>query len=126
MKRLLVAFILVLAVLGIVGIASAQQAIAVDIAKAKLVWVWSQGTGGVPTEFRIKCGQTAGTYTKTTALTNIALRELAIATAISGVGNWYCIHTAANEFGESASTAEVNFRAGAVPAAASSLVIQAQ
>lgn len=123
MQRLLIACVLVLA---FAGTSWGQQAIAVDIAKAKLVWVWTQGTGGVPTEFRIKCGNSPGTYTKTTVVSNVALRELAIATAITGVGNWYCVHTAANEFGESAATAEVNFRAGAVPAAASSLVIQAQ
>ena len=123
MKRVLIALALVLA---FAGTSFAQQAIAVDISKAKLVWTWTQGTGGVPTEFRVKCGQTAGTYTKTTTLTNIALRELAIATAITGVGNWFCTGTVANEFGESAAAAEVSFRAGAVPAGMGSLVIQAQ
>lgn len=106
--------------------AFAQQAIAVDIAKAKLVWTWSQGTGGVPAEFRIKCGNTSGSYTKTTPVTNIALRELAIATAINGVGTWFCVATAANEFGESGATAEITFRAGAVPTSPATLVIQAQ
>lgn len=125
MKRFVV-IALSLAVLGWVVPSFAQQSIAVDIAKAKLVWTFTQGTGGVPTEFRIKCGQTAGTYTKTTAVTNIVLRELAIATAISGIGTWFCIGTSANEFGESGATSEVSFRAGAVPAALGSLVIQAQ
>jgi hypothetical protein len=106
--------------------AFAQQSIAVDIAKAKLVWTWAQGTGGVPTEFRIKCGTNSGTYTKTTAVTNIVLREVAIATAISGVGTWFCVGTSANEFGESGATAEVSFRAGAVPVSMGTLVIQAQ
>ena len=106
--------------------AFAQQSIAVDIDKAALVWTWAQGSGGVATEFHIKCGTVSGTYTKTTVVTPITTKTLAIKTAITGVGQWYCVATAANEFGESGATAEVGFRAGAVPVAPGTLVIQAQ
>ena len=95
----------------------AQTVISVDITKAKLSWTWAQGTGGLATEFRVKCGQSTGVYSKTTVLSDITIKELAVSAAITGPGNWFCAVTAANQFGESGPSNEVPFAAGDVPVA---------
>lgn len=105
--------------------AAGQTIIAVDINKAKLYWTWTKGTGGDATEFRVKYGQATGTYTKTTPVPAPATTT-ALVSAIAGPGQWYCVVTAANEFGESPPSNEIAFRAGQVPSSPNDLVIQAQ
>ena len=101
----------------------AQTVISVDITKARLVWTWTQGTGGAVTEFRVKCGSTTGIYTKITILTDPTARFVTILSAITGPGNWFCVVSAANQFGESANTNEVSFAAGQQPVGPSGLQI---
>ena len=123
MKRLWLALTLIGLLAGPI---QAQTVISVDITKANLSWSWTQGTGGTIAEFRVKCGNVAGTYTKTTILADPAIRSVAVATAITGPGNWFCVVSAANQFGESGNSNEVNFAAGNVPVAPSGLQIIAQ
>ena len=104
----------------------AQAVISVDITKARLAWTWTQGTGGAVAEFRVKCGPSAGTYTSTTVLTDPAARSVPVQQVVSGPGNYFCVVTAANQFGESGASNEVPFSAGNVPVAPSGLQITAQ
>jgi len=83
--------------------AQAQTTIAVDLNRAKLTWQWAQGAApddGMAAEFRMKCGPTAGNYTKVTTISNPVTREIAVKDAITGSGNWFCVVTAANQFGD--------------------------
>ena len=107
------------------GAALAQNVVAVNIQKAKLTWAWSQGTGSATSEFRVKCGASTGVYTVTTPVT-FPTQELAVKSAISGVGPWFCVVVAANQFGESAPSNEVSFLAGDVPGGATNLTVLAQ
>lgn len=118
--------LLILALLLVASPAWAQAVISVDIAKARLAWTWAQGTGGAVTEFRVKCGPAAGTYTSTTVLADPGARSVPVQQVVSGPGAYFCVVTAANQFGESASSNEVPFAAGNVPAAPSGLQITAQ
>ena len=104
----------------------AQTILNVDITRARLSWNWTQGTGGAAAEFRIKCGPTAGTYTSTTVLADPAARSVPVQQVVSGPGTYFCIVTAANQFGESGPSNEVPFVAGNAPAAPSGLQITAQ
>ena len=105
--------------------AQAQTSVAVDINKAKLMWDWTQGTGGVPAEFLVKCGTTSQNYTRITSVAP-TLRELSVSSAITGSGNWFCTVSAANQFGESANGNEVPFVAGAVPSSPTNMRVTAQ
>ena len=106
--------------------ADAQAVISVDITKARLSWTWTQGTGGAVTEFRVKCGPSAGTYTSTIVLADPAARSVPVQQVVSGPGNYFCVVIAANQFGESGPSNEVPFAAGNAPAAPSGLQITAQ
>lgn len=125
MKRLWLIGIVCAVLLGLAASTDAQTIVSVNINKAKLVWDWTQGTGGTADEFRVKCGQTSGTYTKITSVAP-TLRELAVSTAIAGNGNWFCVVTAANSFDESGPSSEVPFVAGVGPSSPSNLRLQAQ
>lgn len=119
-------FLLALALVGFMGgIGEAQTSISVDINKAKLQWSWSQGTGSPADEFRVKCGPSSGNYTKTTVVPS-PTTEVAVSSAIGGLGAWFCVVTAANQFGESAPTNEISFVAGTIPGAPSGLQVVAQ
>jgi hypothetical protein len=124
--RKIIGSALVLAGLGLAALSYAQTTVAVDISKAKLAWSWSQGSGSAATQFIVKCGTTTGVYTKITSLTDVTARSVPISTAIAGPGTWFCVVTAANQFGESAPTNEVSFNAGSIPVSATSLTVQAQ
>lgn len=121
MPRILLALLLALAV---AAPALAQTVIAVDINKAKLLWDAGVG-GGVPTEYRVKCGTTTGVYSKTT-LVAFPTREVTVKAAIAGEGNWFCVVTAANAIGESGPSNEVAFLAGTPPSVPVNLRLQAQ
>lgn len=118
--------IFLLAILLLAFANADAQTVQVDINRAKLSWNWSPDVGGVaPTEFRMKCGTTAGTYTKITTI-GAAVREMAVKDAISGAGNWFCVVVAANSFGESGGSNEIPFAAGAAPVGKISLLMLAQ
>ena len=104
----------------------AQTVLSVDITRAQLSWNWTQGTSGAVAEFRVKCGPTASTYTSTVVLADPAARSVPVQQVVSGPGTYFCIVTAANQFGESGPSNEVPFVAGNAPAAPSGLQITAQ
>ena len=122
--KTLILTLCVLALSVVSGVA--QTTISVDIDKATLSWTWTQGTGGSVSEFRMKCGQTTGIYTKVTVLAVPVARSMPVKTAIAGPGNWFCAVTAANQFGESGPSNEIAFAAGNVPIAPTGLQIIAQ
>lgn len=99
------------------------QPIIVDLNRAQLAWQWSKGTGSDVNEFRVKCGQSSGAYTKVTVYPNPAQRTAQVRDVIAGSGVWYCIVTAANQYGEAASN-EVPFDAGAAPSSPFNLQVQ--
>ena len=114
MKKKIINGLLMAALLAATSV-GAQTTVAVDINKAKLAWTWSQGSGSAATQFIVKCGPTTGNYTKITSVTDVTVRQLPVIQAISGPGTWFCVVTAANQFGESAPTSEVTFNAGSIP-----------
>ena len=112
MKQL---FLVLLAALALATAAEAQT-VQVDINRATLFWTWTPDTtSGAVDEFRTKCGNQTGTYTRITSV-GPTLRELAVKSAITGPGNWFCVVTAANAVGESGPSNEVPFVAAASPA----------
>lgn len=114
MKRAMVA----IGVLLVPAMAWGQQA--VDLNTAKFQWDWTQGTGGAATEFRIKCGPTAGNY-PTVVPVPPTIRQYPINQVIGGSGTYFCVITAANQVGESAPSGEVFFAAGVTPSIPSNL-----
>jgi hypothetical protein len=100
------------------GVLAAQTV--VDLSKAKFYWDWTQGTAGPATEFRIKCGPAVGTYPTIVAVSP-TLRVFPVNQVIGSSGSYHCIITAANQYGESAPSAEVFFAAGVAPSSPSNL-----
>ena len=85
----------------------------IDLNAASFYWDWSPGPSGeAVTEFRIKCGPTAGQYPNVTVVANPIARSFPVKNAIGGTGAYHCVLTAANSYGESPPTAEVFFVAG--------------
>ena len=87
------------------------SAATVNIETNELAWDWSQGTGGMVEEFRIKAGPSSGNYTRTTVIPDPNARTLDILTAIGNTGTWFVIATAANTAGESDPSNEISFDA---------------
>lgn len=126
MIRVMLGLFVLIWLMFMVRFAWAQTTISVDIAKAKLVWDWTQGTGGLVGEFRAKCGNITGSYSVVTVIVDPAQRMVPIKMVITEPGKWFCVVTAANEFGESAPSNEVNFAAGVVPVSPANNRVQAQ
>lgn len=101
------------------------QAAVFDIAKAKLIYTWTQGTGGMVTQFNARCGISTGSYNILVVFTDPALRSMPINKIITVPGKYFCVVSAANLAGESAYSNEVSFDVGVVPGAPASLIIQA-
>jgi hypothetical protein len=119
---------LVVIALAVLASHADAQSISIDLNRAKLTWGWSQGappTDGIPAEFLVKCGPSSGNYTNISTVL-YPVMEQPVRSAIGGTGSWFCVVTAANDFGESAVSNEVFFAAGAVPSSPSNLTIQAQ
>jgi hypothetical protein len=119
MKDLL-AGLLILAIgfsaqLWIVKSATAQANISVDIRKTAFTWNFAQGTGGAPTEFRIKCGAKSRQYTVVKVLSDTSLREYPILDVVPSAGRWFCAGTAVNQYGETQISNEAMFDAGDIP-----------
>ena len=124
-------FLAMFAVVWVANPAHAQNAVIVPLSTAKLTWNWAKGTqvgvnDGDVTEFRMKCGPSAGQYTKTTVIANPAAREIQVASVVDAPGTYFCVVTAANSIGESGPSNEVNFIAGSLPASATGLTIESQ
>lgn len=102
----------------------AQVLIAVDIDRQSLSWDAPVG-GGAVGEYRVKCGSISGNYTKITPVaapaTSIPVRD-----AIDGLGAWFCVVTAANQFGESGPSNEITFEAGMKPGAPTGLILRGE
>lgn len=103
-----------LLLLGMLVPVPAVAQTSIDINAANFYWDWTQGTGGVVAEFRIKCGTVVGTYPIVTIVTNPGARSFPVKNAVPGQGLWHCILTAANAVGESPPTADLPFVAGAI------------
>lgn len=86
----------------------------VNLATATLRWDYTQGSSPA-TEFRVKCGPATNNYTRTTAVADVTTRTVSIRAVIGGSGVWFCRAFAANKFGESAGSNEVNFDGGDSP-----------
>lgn len=122
MNKLLLSLLLILAASTI---ANAQTTIAVNINTAVLQWNAPTG-GAAPTEYRVKCGTAAGTYTLPPAVVQAPTTSVPVKSAIPSSGNYFCVVSAANQFGESPNSNEVVFQAGDVPLAPTNLVIQSK
>jgi len=113
------------------AVAQAQTVVAVDIAKGKLQFSWAQGSGGMPTFFKSKCGTSSGTYGTSFSQSfvqssdNLYTIPVSAATANSP-GTYFCVVVAGNPVGESPPTNEISFFAGTVPAAPIGLGVLAQ
>ena len=112
--------------IAVPALAPAQQSVSVDITKATLSWTWTQNGGSAVTEFHAKCGAATGVYSKTTILSDPATRAHPIQDLIAGPGEWFCVVTAANAFGESGPSNEIHFFAGSRPDGALTLQLAAQ
>jgi hypothetical protein len=123
MKTLLI----VLALLALSASAANAQT-KVNINVANLSWQWTQGAtpnAGIPEEFRVKCGQSAGVYSKVTTLIGSLIRSVAVRTAIGGNGSWYCVVTAWDDTaGESGPSNEVFFSAGEPASSPTNLIVK--
>jgi len=110
MKRWLIAALLVV---GMAASAFGQTVPKVSFQKGTLSWDYTQGTSPA-TEFRMKCGVATNTYTKITVVP-VTQKVVNVNLAIPAVGTYFCVVTAANEYGESNASNEVNFTAGNAP-----------
>jgi len=126
------AAIILLFLLGLLpAVAQAQTVTAVDITKAKLQFSWVQGSGGLPTYFKSKCGVSSGNYVTSfsqgfaQSSTDLYTIPVSAATA-SSPGTYFCVVLAGNPVGESAPTNEISFFAGTVPGAPAGLGLLAQ
>ena len=112
--------------LGAAAIGLAQTQVSVDINKAKLTWSYNTADQASINQFIVKCGPTSGNYTKVTSVQDVTARSLAVKTAITGPGTWFCVVTAANADAESAPTNEVSFKAFTPPPAPTGLGVLLQ
>jgi hypothetical protein len=97
------------------ALASAQSQ-SVDINKASFSWAWAQGTGGSVDSFTIKCGPTSGNYNAFSQITDPTARTLPVKNVVgNNNGNYFCVISASNAFGESPNSSEIFFGVGAVP-----------
>jgi len=91
------------------------------LATAKFSWNWSQGMtplDGMVKEFRVKCGAASGQYTIVKAFADPAVRSVLASDVLTQVGQYFCVVTAANEFGEGPPSNEVVTSLGRIPAPA--------
>lgn len=106
------------------GPAFAQVLIAVDIERQSLAWD-APTTGGAVGEYSVKCGPASGNYTKITPVSPPAT-TLPVKDGIDGLGAWFCVVTASNQFGESGPSNEISFEAGMKPGAPGNLILRGQ
>lgn len=100
--------------------------VAVDLAKAKITWTWTQGAGGPAEKWRVFCGPTAGTYPLTVELPDPAARAIPLGSIIQTDGAYVCMVRAVNSFGASPDSPTVALTAGKAPVAAAAVKIESQ
>jgi hypothetical protein len=110
---------------------AAAQTVVVDLHKASLAWDWAKATvppyDGDADGFTAKCGRQSGVYNIQTPINDPAARSAPIRSVVNGQGQWFCVVGAFNRYGPSpATTNEVSFDAGAVPAGPTKARVQAQ
>ena len=125
MKKI-IGSVLVVAGLGMGALGYAQTVVSVDINKAKLTWSYDQANQASINQFIVKCGPSSGNYTKVTSVPDVTARSLAVKTAITGAGTWFCAVTAANADSESSPSNEVSFKAFTPPPAPTGLGVLLQ
>lgn len=124
-RELLIIWLLTLALfLATAGLVFAQVLIAVDIERQSLAWDAPVG-GGAVVEYRVSCGPSSGNYTK---ITPVAAPSTSIPAknAIDGLGAWFCVVAAANQFGESGSSNEIGFEVGMKPGDPANLILRGE
>ena len=89
--------------------------LAVDLNKARFEWNWAQGTGGLASAFSMKCGSESGNYTNSVRVEDVSVTQMPLSSLVASPGEYYCAVSAVNEFGESAVSNEVHFKAGLSP-----------
>jgi len=125
MKKI-IGSVLIAAGVGMAALGYAQTTVSVDINKAKLTWSYNQADQASINQFIVKCGPSTGNYTKVTSVPDVTARSLAVKTAITGPGTWFCVVTAANADAESGPTNEVGFKAFTPPPAPTGLGVLLQ
>lgn len=100
--------------------------VAFDLTKAKLTWIWEQGTGGPVETWHVRCGPTLGNWPLLVELPDPAARSLPLSAIIKDNGAYVCVVRAVNSFGASSDSPSVSFTAGKAPAAATAVKIEAQ
>ena len=121
--------VLILVALLLMPIAASAQAAPVKIPFTRGIFTWGHviaAGSGTPSEFRVKCGVATGAYTITKVFLGADVRRVALNQVIPAPGTYFCAVSAANAFGESPMSAEVNFEAGQIPGAITDLTIGAQ
>lgn len=113
MKKIVIALGMVLASLGCV-FAQTPTVILVDFTKAVLAWDWEKGNGGNVELFLVKCGNVSGNYTLVVSVPSTS-RQVNVSAVIPTVGEYFCVVTAKNKFGESGPSNEIHFEAGLAP-----------
>ena len=120
MMRTIVLVSVIVIVIVFAANASAQQII-VDWDKAVLTWTWQENPGSVTNGWRMKCGQTSGTYTVITDVADPAARSMSVKQATGGgtYGTWFCIVVPYNNIspkpGEGKPSNVVSFQGGQTP-----------
>jgi len=125
MKKFILAGALVAAMASQAN-AQSPTSIAINIERSSLQWTWTQGAppdDGMVTQFNVKCGRASGSYFTNIPIVDPAARSVPVKQVITGIGQWFCVVTAANEAGESSPTNEVSFLAGTVPVAPINLIV---
>jgi len=110
--------------LALAGSVFAQVLIAVDIDRQSLAWDAPVG-GGAVGEYRVSCGPSSGSYTKITPVPAPAT-SIPVKDAIDGLGAWFCMVTASNQFGQSGPSNEIGFEAGMKPGAQTGLILRGE
>lgn len=117
-------FLTLVLFLALAGSVFAQVLIAVDIDRQSLAWNAPVG-GGAVGEYRVSCGPASGNYTKITPVpatsTSIPVKD-----AIDGLGAWFCVVTASNQFGQSGPSNEIAFEAGMKPSNPTGLILRGE
>lgn len=112
MKLVLAVCIMLLSPL--IVFAQVPTTILADFNRAYLMWDWEKGTGGDVELFMVKCGNQSGVY-NTAVSVDKSTFQAKVSSVVPAVGEYFCVVTAKNRFGESNPSNEIHFEAGIVP-----------
>ncbi len=104
--------LVVLALISLYAVACRRpDTVVKDLDKAKLVWQWqAQGKSDQASEFLIRCGTVSGRYEFPAVRVPFPNLEVLIKQVVTKPGRYFCVVTAANEFGESSPSNEISFK----------------